>query len=97
MRRSQFIEKYKIGTTDTPLAPQRRLVSIRELTKVTGDFLTNRFNGLFCIDPPVNTREYVHIAFDYFINLFKLLAMDVHAKSLIYVNFSFRNLRYSTS
>jgi hypothetical protein len=93
MRRSQFIEKYKIGS-EASLSPLRNLVSIRELTRITGDFLSSKFGGLFCIDPPVNTREYVHLCFDHFVNLFKLLAVDVHAKSLIYVNFSCNKLKF---
>ena len=90
MKRSIFIEKYKISSSPI-FSPESNVVSIRELIEETSDFLSNNFEGLFRIEVQPTTSGLVRIPLDYIIGFFKLLVTDIYARKLINVNYSCHN------
>ena len=87
MRCSLFLERYRI-TKEKPSSVDSSVIAVPELIKEVGGFLEDNFSGLFSIKNDLTSFEYVRIPLDYLAYLFKLLAVDVHSKTLVNVNFS---------
>ena len=87
MRRSLFLERYRISR-NKPSSVDNSIISVPELVKETGGFLTENFEGLFSIENDLNSYEHVRIPLDYLAHFFKLLAVGVHSRTLLNVNFS---------
>ena len=94
MKRSHFIEKYRI-TDKLPFSPDSSVMPVTEFVRESNKFILDNFEGLFDIKYDISSYEHIKLGLDYIIYFFKLLAVDVHARTLINVTYSCNNLDFT--
>lgn len=94
MRRSHFIEKYKI-TDKLPASPDNSVIAVYDFVNETNKFLSENFAGLLRIETDLSSYEHIRLSIDHIIYFFKLVITNIHAKSLVNVNFSCNNSGFS--
>ena len=94
MKRSHFIEKYKI-TDKQPGSPDKSVISVYDFVNETNNFLSENFEGLLRLEVNLSSYEHIRLSLDHIIYFFKLLITDTHGKSLVNVNFSCNNSNFS--
>ena len=94
MNNSQLSKFYKI-TELSPLSINKEIVSVNDFVRESYSFLMENFNGLFEIKFDITACEHIRIPLDQIISFFKVLALNIRAKSLVFVNYSCNNSGFS--